>query len=213
MTSFPTVKRIEERDLLLPFLGKRDYLQLSTLYGAILPFVNSSGLLSLRVSKPIFSNRVVLSSCELGGARSPSVAVDCSWDSGQASARFFLTQAPSKDTTAAVRIAYDENPIIQQSSIRDAELTTNILPTYTMPEQIVALTKHYLSKKNPLRPGEKFLATQLDLSIPIREGKQLKLSAAGNLGKAHYLMRVMLDETKIGMIYFARVSQFGSNNS
>jgi hypothetical protein len=192
------------REILLPFLGDRSYLQLTTVLQALLPFATGFQEFSFRIPTPLLANRLLL---ETGDETHPPPAASCQlWWMDSRSTRRWISVSTASALVVGNRVTYPEEEIVmgwtQVKSESEASLKT---PSgATVFEALIALNKAFLSVFAPLSDDEQFLATRVDLKSPIPSDATIRVRHVKLVGGRHHICKVFLDDVHSGMIYFAR---------
>jgi hypothetical protein len=193
---------IVHRELLLPFLGNRSYLQATTVLQALLPFATDFCEFTFRIPGPLLVNRLLLEAGDEN--RSPPVAsCQLSWMDYRG-ARKWISVSTGSASIPSNRVAYPEEEILTGWSQVNSEASLKTPSGATVFEALVALNKAFLSAFAPLPDDEQFLATRIDLKAPIPSDAAVCVRHVKLVGARHHICRVFLDDVDSGMIYFAR---------
>ena len=190
------------RDLLLPFLGQRSYLQLTTIFAALLPYLQGGSDVSLRISKPLLSNRVALIRADAAAEAPIGACVDCWWTDQAGGGKIFLIEngSPAQD----FRIPYPEELVIAGWQ-RDADgAAVDGKSPYTTIERLVSLNKAYLSQLHPLSDFRAISCDSPGPVVALRRSRTDWSERNPNDWAAHHVSRVFLDHRDAGALYFAR---------
>lgn len=187
-----------ERDMVLPFLGHRDYLHSTTLLNALLPFVTDAAEVVLKVARPVRTNHVV---CRWGD-NDPEAAATV-W-AGCPTGPKTITIHEGGSHRADVKVAYPEHLIVDGWQERDGRAILSAGGPWTFAERLVALNKAYLSHRYPLGEGEQFLATRLEIRGSIPGPGRLEVEHVRTMGGRHHVSRFVQDGRDMGLLYFAR---------
>jgi hypothetical protein len=190
------------RELLLPFLGDRSYLQATTVLHALLPFAIDFYEFSFRIPGPLLENRLLLEAGDEN--RNPPVgSCQLSWMDYRG-ARKWISVSTGSASIPSNRVAYPEKEILTGWSHAKSEASLKTPSGATVFETLVALNKAFLSAFAPLPDDEQFLATRIDLRAPIPSEASVRVQHVKLVGARHHICRVFLDDVDSGMIYFAR---------
>lgn len=131
--------------LTLPFLGKRKYLQGTTLLDALLPQINALDTFSFKIKKPIFSNKIEVT--QENGGQEHSAELQCSGQS--------LFVKPLPPLLPIEREPFDEPALVRHVQKQGERF---ILPSNVSSpvRAMVSVFKHALltSYSVPQRPGQ-----------------------------------------------------------
>jgi hypothetical protein len=191
-----------ERDLLLPYLGQRNYLQLTTLFAALLPYFQNASDVSLRVSRPLLCNRVRLILADAAAETPAAAGLDCWWREQGGGGKIFLVDGDSH--VPEFRVPYPENLAIAGWRADSSGAVVEGASPYTTAERLIALNKAYLSRLHPLSEAEQYLATRLDVGAPFAASRSIRVQEIRTIGREHHASRVSLDGRDAGTLYFAR---------
>ena len=187
-----------DREMVLPFLGHRVYLHATTLLSGLLPFVADADELTLKVARQIRSNHVLFR-WDGNGAEA---AATC-WVGG-AGGRRTIAVHEGDPSRAEIRVAYPEHLIVEDWQERNGRATLRADGPWTFAERLIALNKAYLSRRFPLREGEQFLATRLEIKGAPPGPGDLEVEHVRDIGGRHHISRFAQDGRDMGTLYFAR---------
>jgi hypothetical protein len=190
------------RELLLPFLGNRTYLQATTVLQALLPLAMEFSEFSFRIPSPLLVNHLLL---ESGNEAHDPPAASCQfWWTDSRKLRKWMSVSPGSSSIPGSRVPYPEEEIVKGWSQAGSEAALQTPPGATVFEALVALNKAFLSAFSPLSDDEQFLATRIDLKAPVPSEAIIRLRHLKLVGGRHHICKVSLNGIDSGMIYFAR---------
>ena len=194
------------RSVLVPFLDERTYVQGSTLFNVVAPFLSDARAVSFKISKIIRSNNLYLTYMQLPKVGSMPCAAECSWTDGRGDHIIYFRESGRIDS---IKQTHDENAILRGSSV-GSFAAVDLQPPYTFVETAVALNKSYLQFQLPLDAAHQFWFTRLDLVCGPPVWGSMELVYERAIGAVHHVTRIAVAGSRIGSIYFAKGRRDGA---
>lgn len=187
-------------DLVLPWLGRREYLHGTTLFEALVERSRAERDLCFKVQSVLRTNRIRIVEIDPSSPLQRPAA-SLSWSDGDGVQGLWVL--PLEPTETPQRAVFDEAQIVAQSSFVCDGVCLKEATSYPFIYSVVALNKALLLRSlSPPQPGQ-WLFTRLDLArvptcfLPLR----IRLETTFH----HRLVRssLMVDADPIGDMYFS----------
>jgi hypothetical protein len=199
------MKARESRQLSLPLLGSRSYLQGTTLMDALLLFASEDGRLDLRdiefhAHRIIHTDRIALETSQEDARPEDADA-------------FMLAKRPDGLLAIAVRAAppsptlpripFDESLIFGPARFEAGRVCVNRIPQFSVATTSVSLHKALLTREvSHPRPG-RWLFTRAEFAYAPASWERICVIREAALAKHTFIRSgVHLDGTRLGAIYF-----------
>ena len=184
-------------EVVLPFLGRRNYLHGTTLFDLLSTRLPADASLSFKITRVIRSDRISIHDASDAAS---DVAASLSWPGGA------LRVAPLPPSPRIERRAYDEGAITRAAKVDDSSARFAGPSPYSFIATLIPLFKEMLSKRPRNADGGQWMFTRLDLDrlpagslLPLR----LDLDPASNSMLAR--CSVAAGNEASGQLYFSWV--------
>lgn len=187
----------------VPYLGRRNYVHGTTLFGLLKPRFAGGGEISFKISRPMIGNEVEIVVLDGDPESASSFACVGHWKDARGSHRIGIRETGRVD--ASLRAAFPEEQIVADAQI-DAGGTARLAaaPSCEFIEAAVALNKAMVQTVYPLAPGEQYLFTRIDLERLPQDFLPLQLRLAARLADAHFVTQVRVRDVALGKLYFSK---------
>jgi hypothetical protein len=189
--------------LALTFLGSRRYLQGTTLFDALLPYVPPDARIVFRIPRPIYSDRVeVLARPSPPPATAEEFAATLTWENAAARGELVVRALPPSQPRRET--PYDESRLTALAEFRDGEARLACPSPFTFCATVVSLNKAMLHRDLPPPGPGRWLFVRLDLAhnpgeaLPLAVRRQ-KVVPGGRLVKSE----ILAGGATAGDLYFA----------
>lgn len=185
---------MEVERLILPFLGRRNYLHGTTLFDALLPLAPADGEIVFKFAQMIRSNCV--------GVNTEAGDASFSWKSGN-SGSATLHISPLAPAEPLERRAYPEKLIAEQAVVEGKSARYRGESPFSLVATLIPLHKALLAANvAPSAPGQ-WVFTRLDLRRRSASFESVELRLAGVFQEQLARSTVVIEGQESGTIYFS----------
>lgn len=191
----------EQRFFDLPFLGQREYLQGTTLFETLEPFIDGGTAISLQLRKLIESNRILVESTGTSSSDLARFDAVITWLSKAEEVALGITGLPRREPI--VREVFDEESLWERARFLDDAVEYPWEGRVHWVKAIVSLNKAMLTRKfQPASPGQ-WLFVRLDIERCVAPRKSLGIRFSHNVGLAAVVSEILVDEADAGRLQFS----------
>lgn len=189
----------------LPFLGQRQYIQGTTLFDALLPFIPGQAKISFKIPHLIKSDRLELINLR-GVERIPdSLAASLIWGTPAETGGLGVMPLPPSERPR--RIAYDESQINSLAKFTGGLAELDRPSPFSFAGTIVSLNKAMLLQQFPKNEPGRWLFVRLDLSKIPENFIPLSLTLNNIIGGRIAKTEIKVGGFMIGDLYFSWCAQ------
>lgn len=201
----PSVATTSSKDvqLQLHFLGKRPYLQGSTLFDALCKYVPEKAKLTLKIGKAIRSDRVrvILDGC-IGESSSQAFSAFLGWRSVASRGTLAVEALPPSEDP--VRKPYDEHAVTDFVAHSGETATFEGKSPFSFAATLTSINKVLVSKLVRSKDDGQWLLTRIDLDYLPSAYSVLTLRLHSVLFGGHMAKSdIITDGHLIGVVYFS----------
>jgi len=189
-------------EIILPLLGERRYLQGSTLFDALLPYVPQPCKLSFRIPRLIESDRIKVLPVQEPRATGKEFSAFLSWEDRTGHGVLGVNGlSPSKIPR---RIPYDESQVTDSARFCARGVRFDGPSPFSFSATIVSLNKAMLVRELPKQERGRWLFVRLDLADVPKDTKEISLDLEAVLSGGRMVKTgVGVMGSLIGDLYFS----------
>jgi hypothetical protein len=194
-------------DVLIPFRGRRTYIQSASIMDKFCPYFYGGSSIVLKFPNFIRSNLVSVHFVDGQNLNLPKseVGCDCFWSVGGIQRR--IQAVPM--TTNADRISeeYDEARVLEGMDLVEGRGSLPPSGTYSSADRVVALTKAYLENSKPIGSDYQYIATRMDFDLYFPGDLGIAIRPVSSIADRHFIFRIETGGDPMGSIYFSLVKR------
>ena len=193
---------MDSRELLtLPYLGRRDYLQGTTLFDALRPRCAGGTDLQFKLGRLMKTDRVLVETFSVTIADPARFDATLTWTSG--SQQNWLGVTAAAPSASPQREPFDEDVITRRARFEGESVSISDQQGESTVRTVVALNKALLSRLLAPPPPGKWLFTRLELSRDIDTFADLALRCRNRVGFAAVSSVIAVDGSQLGTVMFS----------
>ncbi len=188
-------------ELILPFLGSRNYLHGTTLFDSLSALVPKEARRIFKFSRLITSNHVLVRSLEQIDVGAGDVSATLGYETD--SEKGCLGVIPLEPTKELTRIPYDETLVTSAAQIWRSRVEILGPSPFSFVATIVPLNKALLSREIG-KPGDgQWLFTRLDVDPLPGQVRSIQLVVRGRIGARIVRSEIRISGSTVGDLYFS----------
>ena len=190
-----------QKTLHLPFLGKRDYLQGTTIFDALAELIPPGASAVVKFPKLIHSDAIQVSTAE-----SPDASSTLHWRTAAESG--ILSLVPAPPSAAPARVAYDEGSLVGLAAFDESEARLTEPSPFSFCATAVSLNKALLQRIFPQPAPGRWLFVCMDIkTIPTSDFYPLTVRPIAPFSAKLTRSRITIAGEQIGTLYFSWLNQ------
>ncbi len=190
-----------QKTIRLPFLGKRDYLQGTTIFDALAELIPAGASAVVKFPKLIHSDAIQVSTVE-----SPDASSTLHWRT--AAECGILSIAPAPPSAAPARTAYDEESLVALAKFDESEARLTVPSPFSFCATAVSLNKALLQRIFPQPAPGRWLFVCMDIkTIPTSDFYPLTLRPIAPFSAKLARSRITIAGEQLGTLYFSWLHQ------
>jgi hypothetical protein len=198
---------MQARQVAFKFKGARNYIHGTDMFNAIITDPTGIALKNIRFTIHDFVNtpicQVFLSDNKDDLNNVHGICARCQYDENGITHWLALTEVDS-DATLGGRYEYDEDRIVSLCALEQDKIILKEHSPFTFIETVVAMNKHMHQQLFPDASG-RWIFTRIDLVTAINERDNLALQLKHNMNYRLTKSDILLNNNKVGDIYFSLV--------